>query len=55
MAQRPECKNDLEGQHVGFDKTGETSTHGGQTFEIWRCECGGKTLEVKPGRGRRDW
>jgi len=56
MAKRPECYRD-EDVHQGYDNTGQTkppSRPGGKHWEIWRCQCGKKTLDVLPGT-KRSW
>lgn len=59
MASRPKC-HDPEAQetiHKGYDKTSvikPPSHPGGKPWEVWRCQCGNKTLDVVAGT-KRSW
>lgn len=43
------CENEDE-VHTGYEDSGETGVNPltGSEFQVWRCACGEKTMEVFP-------
>jgi hypothetical protein len=50
-ANRPRCADDADQVHVGYAPTGRTtpSNPGRPNLEVWACQCGDATMDVKAG------
>jgi hypothetical protein len=57
MAKRPQCKQDADQIHQGYAPTGQSkppSHPGGKRWEVWKCQCGEKKMDVIEGT-KQSW